>query len=263
MFSYVLWLAILLLLAASFYPRERRMLIGAVGWWVFSLHWLLQPSHYVAIADWYNVGVTLGAAVLCALLGYLMFEHYRGHTHLNQSTLLTLTAACAIGGVAYFPFAQLELLHTALKGMVSSQTVWLVGLLGHSATLVSPCNIEIQGFEIEIVLACTAIESMALFTGLILAVDAPVIRKLKALLISVPVIYVLNLFRNAFVCIATGYLWFSHDPYESFYIAHAVLAKVGSTLALIVIAYAVLKLLPELLDVIDEFVSFIIRRIRA
>ncbi|MHC1602694.1 MAG: archaeosortase A [Methermicoccaceae archaeon] len=263
MFAYVLWLAILLLLAASIYPHKRRMLIGAVGWWVFSLHWLLQPPHYVAIADWYNVGVTLGAAVLCALLGYLMVEHYRGHTRLSQSTLLTLTAACAIGGVAYFPFAQLELLQTALEGMVAYQTVWLIAVLGHTATLVPPCNIEIQGFEIEIVLACTAIESMALFTGLILAVDAPVMRKLRALLISVPVIYLLNLFRNAFVCIATGYLWFSPDPYESFYIAHAVLAKVGSTLALIVIAYGVLKVLPELLDVIDEFVSFVMRRGRA
>lgn len=262
MLAYVLWVAIVLLLVASVYHGRTRMLIGAAGWWAFSVHWLLQPTHYIEIADWYNVAITIGAALLCMLVGYLMLEHYRGHTQPSQHTLLTLTAACAISGVVYFTFAEVGVLRTWIREMVAYQTVWLIGMLGYDATLVPPWHIEVQGFDIEIVLACTAIESMALFTGLILAVNAPPLKKLKALLVSVPVIYVLNLFRNTFVSIATGYLWFSHDPYTSFYIAHTMLAKVGSTLALIVIAYLVLKILPELLDVIDELVSFVLRRVR-
>ncbi|HIH69324.1 MAG TPA: archaeosortase A [Methermicoccus shengliensis] len=256
----VLWVSILLLLSASLYPRRERMLLGAAGWWAFCVHWLLQPSHYAAIADWYNVVVTLGAAALCALIGYLMLSFYRGSPALSERALLTLTRASAIGGMVYFPFAQLDTLQSMLEMEVASQTVWLVGALGHAALLLPPSHIVVQGFDIEIVLACTAIESIALFTGLILATDAAGRRKLMALLASVPVIYVLNLFRNAFVVIATGYLWFSSDPYESFYVAHAVLAKVGSTLALVAIAYVVLWLLPELLDVIDEFVSLLRRR---
>jgi len=256
----VLWVAILLLLSASLYPRGERMLIGALGWWAFCVHWLLQPPHYAAIADWYNVGVTLGAAALCALIGYLMLSSYRGTPTLSETALLTLTRASAIGGMIYFPFAHVDVLQSTLEMEVASETVWLVGVLGHAAFLLPPSHIVVQGFDIEIVLACTAIESIALFSGLILATHAPWRRRLMALFASVPVIYVLNLFRNAFVVIATGYLWFSSDPYESFYVAHAVLAKVGSTLALVAIAYVVLRLLPELLDVIDELVSLIGRR---
>jgi exosortase/archaeosortase len=54
------------------------------------------------------------------------------------------------------------------------------------------------------------------------------------------------------VVVAYGEEWFGD---ESFYLAHNVIAKAGSAVALFVIAYVVLILLPELLDMIDEFAS--------
>ena len=108
----------------------------------------------------------------------------------------------------------------------------------------------------EIILACTAIESIALFFGLIVSVRAPFKRLASAFLVSVPAIYILNLLRNVFVVNAYGMLWFG-EPETSFYIAHTVIAKAGSLIALFLIAYAVLKILPEIIDMIDGIMNLI------
>ena len=55
--------------------------------------------------------------------------------------------------------------------------------------------------------------------------------------------------RNVFVVVAYGDQWFGE---MSFQIAHHVIAKIGSGIALFVIAYVVLQVLPELLDAIDR-----------
>ena len=52
---------------------------------------------------------------------------------------------------------------------------------------------------------------------------------------SVPVIYILNIIRDAFVIVAYGYQWFGPSSFE---IAHHTIAKIGSGIALFVIAYA-------------------------
>ena len=69
-----------------------------------------------------------------------------------------------------------------------------------------------------------------------------------------PVIYALNLIRNVFVIDAYGMGWFG-DPEMSFYVAHTIIAKAGSLAALFVIAYAVMKILPEIIDMIDGIIN--------
>jgi archaeosortase A (PGF-CTERM-specific) len=102
--------------------------------------------------------------------------------------------------------------------------------------------------------------------GIILGIRAERKRKFMAFMVSVPVIYILNLIRNTFVVGAFGYQWFGTGPMiinifgleiylhdsASFYISHHIIAKVGSGIALFFIAYAVLRLLPEVLDLIDR-----------
>ena len=63
--------------------------------------------------------------------------------------------------------------------------------------------ITLNGHTVKIILACTAIESIALFMGLIGAVRAPYNRLTRAFIVSVPVIYVLNLIRNFFVILVS------------------------------------------------------------
>jgi archaeosortase A (PGF-CTERM-specific) len=244
----VLWAGLALLAASAL--SGRRALSG-VGWVLFGVHWLKQPAHYLAIGDPFNVGLTLAVALFSFYLGWLILVRGSRSRSCNWAG-----SAVAIGGFAYFPFAELAPLRGWLIGETAGLTLGLLNALGVPASSGGGSVITLYGHSVEIVLACTAIESMALFAGVVLSVSAPRKRKASALLVSVPAIYGLNLFRNIFVVVAYGEEWFGD---ESFYLAHNVIAKVGSAVALFAIAYVVLILLPELLDMIDELASDIRR----
>ena len=159
-----------------------------------------------------------------------------------------LTSASALGALVYFPFANFSPLNTWIIGGVASQIIWVLQYFEIPAYLKAWNMITLNGYTVEIILACTAIESIALFMGLIGAVRAPLNRLATAFIVSVPVIYVLNLIRDVFVVVAYGEQWFGAD---SFVIAHNYIAKAGSGIALFAISYLVLLTLPELLGMID------------
>ncbi|MHC1632010.1 MAG: archaeosortase A [Methanotrichaceae archaeon] len=237
----VLWLSLVFLIASAL--TNQKALSGA-GWMLFGIHWLKQPGHYLGIGDYFNVGLTIVAALFSFYMVWLILaKKYR------SPSCDWASSAVAIGGLVYYPFAQFE----PMRNWLISHTIYFTSMLLESFSVhvltKSGNMVLLNGYSVEIVLACTAIESMALFAGVILSVSAPLKRKLAALMVSVPVIYILNLFRNSFVIVANGDQWFGSN---SFYLAHNVIAKAGSTVALIIIAYCVLMLLPELLDMIDE-----------
>lgn len=175
-----------------------------------------------------------------------------------------LTSASALAAIVYFPFANFSSLNTWIIGSVTSQVTWFLQYFGFPAYMKVWNMITLNGYTVEIILACTAIESIALFIGLIGSVRAPLSRLIPAFIVSVPVIYVLNLIRDIFVVVAYGEQWFGT---ESFVIAHNYIAKAGSGIALFLISYAVLKILPELLGMIDglwvilsEELKYLLRR---
>jgi len=180
--------------------------------------------------------------------------------------LFSLTKITALGCLFYFPFAQIPSLNHLIISTVASNTVWLSNLVGFPVERIDWNLMTLGGYRVEIILACTAIESIALFMGIILGTRAELKRTFMALMASVPVIYILNLIRNTFVVGAFGYQWFGTGPMvinifglekylhdsASFFLSHHIIAKVGSGIALFFIAYAVLRLLPEVLDLIDR-----------
>lgn len=289
MIELILWTSLGALVVASAIPKEHepyRFLMGGAGWSLFALHWLTQPPHFILERDYANVVLAILFAMFCFFVGYTMVKTGRAMqnaceddaidtdsagccipdadddtgTELDitprpistpiskNSTLFTLTRATALSGLFYFPFANIPLLNQWIISLVTNQTIWLTGYLGYPAIPEAWNQISLNGNFVEIILACTAIESIALFMGLIFAVDAPSKRMFKAFMVSIPVIYILNILRDVFVIIAYGEMWFG---VESFAIAHHIIAKAGSGIALFVIAYAVLKTLPELLDMIE------------
>ncbi len=275
MIENVLWLALGLMIASSVIPRTLRVhkLIGGIGWGVFSIHWGYQPLHYVEILDYANAVLTFVFALFCLLVAYIMFREYREgpriiknnremihsevSTQIEEDSLditSMLTSASALGALVYFPFANFSSLNTWIIGNVTSQVVWVLQYFEIPAYLKAWNMISLNGYTVEIILACTAIESIALFMGLIAAARAPLNRLIMAFIVSVPVIYVLNLIRDIFVVVAYGEQWFGAD---SFIIAHNYIAKAGSGIALFIISYAVLKILPELLGMIDGLWSIL------
>lgn len=269
MIESILWLAVGLMVASSVIPRTSRVrkLVGGIGWGVFSIHWSYQPLHYLKIMDYANVLLTIVVTLFCLLVAYIMFLEYRKgplkirnnrevlHSKFSaqdeaDSLDITsmLTSASALGALVYFPFANFAFLNTWIIGGVTSQVLWILHYFEIPAYMKAWNMISLNGYTVEIILACTAIESIALFMGLIGAVRAPLNRLAMAFVVSVPVIYILNLIRDIFVVVAYGEQWFGAD---SFIIAHNYIAKAGSGIALFVISYAVLRILPELFGMID------------
>ncbi|HIP63613.1 MAG TPA: archaeosortase A [Archaeoglobus profundus] len=220
----------------------RNRIVGCTAWISFSLVWLLKAPMYYDSKDYYNLCLVLLAFLFFLFLGITIFKSKR------LDTFIEVTRFSALSALFYYIFA-LTNLKDLLINIVTTQTITLANMLGYPFQAINYNIIELNGKKVEIILACTGIESMALFAGATLGVKAEISRKIKAFLVSVPIIYVLNLFRNVFVVSAYGYSWFGEN---SFYIAHHVISKVLATIALILISLAVFRILPELADLIND-----------
>lgn len=100
---------------------------------------------------------------------------------------------------------------------------------------------------VNIVLGCTALQSMIVFVGAIAVLDLSWKRRLRALLLTLPLIHVLNIFRNA------GIVWLHaiHGEVEVFGLrmfefAHTYAARAVALLAMYGLALVMFRLLPEL-----------------
>jgi archaeosortase A (PGF-CTERM-specific) len=239
-----LWISLLLLLASALH---RSGLLAVPGWALFGLYWLGQPWHYLALEDYFNVALVIAAALLCFYMAALLLIRREASEACNWAS-----HAAAVCGIIYFPFAEIPLLRDGLIGITTMITIAALKLFSVPVTRESWNVMALNGQTVEIILACTAIESIALFAGVILSVQAPLRRRLAALAASTLIIYTLNILRNGFVLMAYGWNWFGG---ESFDIAHNIIAKAGSTLALLAVAYIVFMLLPELLEIMDKLIG--------
>ena len=175
----------------------------------------------------------------------------------EDKAVLALTRAAAVAFLIYAPFGYYVPLGNWLIGVVTSQILWLLGVLGYPVTLLRWDLIGKDFYQIEIILACTGIQSIAIMLGVAAAVPTTLRQKVLAFLIVVPTIWVLNLFRNVFVIIAYTAQWFPFLPqiasngeygYESFFWSHNIIAEGGALVALIAIAYGLFVIIPDLGD---------------
>lgn len=257
----VLWIALGFLVIASALPKyhNSRTVFGSFGWLFLSIYWFLQPASYVEIQDYFNALLAGAAGMVSLFIAYITFQasNEKESSQGNGMILISFSRAASVSGLIYFLFADVELFNTGIISMVTDQTIWVAEQLGFPVTQVAWNQLAVNGLAVEIILACTAIESMALFTGLISsAAGAPYSQKFRAFMISVPVIYILNLIRVSFSASAYGFGWFG-TPEESFHISEHFITKIGSILALLLISYTVLKTLPEVLDMIDGMLKMI------
>jgi len=122
----------------------------------------------------------------------------------------------------------------------------------------------VRAISYTIMMACTGVGSMAIFGGLIGAVRAPLARKVKALAVAVGIIWLLNIARNVFIAYSFGYQRLQVFPEfvmstfgvnrveVSYIVADRILAQFLSVIALVAITYIVIRLLPEVLVIVDE-----------
>jgi archaeosortase A (PGF-CTERM-specific) len=276
------WLVVgLFAVGVIFAARERERLargLAAGAWGLFGVFWLQLVPHFAFVHKSYIEGaLSLAAVPACLYAGYLLYG--------GRESLFVLTRAVAVMGAIYLPFETVPAVTVAgtqvpapkriLIETVAAQTGALMNLLGYHPTLIA----GEQGFlntyrfvqpdghlvQFSVVLACTGLGSIVIFAGIIAAVDAPVGRKLRALAVSVPVIYLLNLVRTTFIGVVFGkqymqwavdtvlLLFGGSDPYMvSFYLSDRVVSQSLALVALIAITYLVVRQLPEVLVVIED-----------
>ncbi|MCZ7403812.1 MAG: archaeosortase A [Candidatus Methanoperedens sp.] len=248
----ILWISLILLAAASVLPKTNnsRFLFGSAGWVFLSIYWSLQPEAYIGLKDYVNAFLVIAAAAISLFIAYIILQS-RNKKEGGYEVFISLSRAASVGGLLYFLFAEVGYLNTGIISTVTKQAIWVSGKFGVPVTQVAWNQFAVNGLAVEIILACTAIESIALFSGIISSAEgATAARKLRAFMISVPIIYILNLQRLAFTASAYGFGWFG-TPDESFHISEHIITKAGSLMALFLISYVVLKTLPEVLDMID------------
>ncbi|KAB1196860.1 MULTISPECIES: archaeosortase A [Haloferax] len=279
------WVAIATFVAGVVANRRDRDLarrVMAAAWVVFALFWLQLIPHFTLVHKSYIEGILTIVAVPASLYtGWLLYS--------GRDSLFVLSRAVAAMGLVYLPFETIPALTlfgttiSAPRGIlmesVAAQTNFLIESLGYSTTMIPGDEGYLNTFlwmqgshriEIAVVLACTGLGSIAIFAGLITAVDAPLRRKFRALAIAVPIIYALNLLRTTFITISVGkqyfhlfvdeilFLFGSSDPYlVSFFISDRIISQVLAVVALVGITYLVVREVPELLTVIEDILYMI------
>ena len=265
----MLWVSLLIMIAGVIVPKLYGRYVAAVGWVLFGLYWgLSTPSFYF---HEHNIMYTVACllAIPATFYGAYVLARY------GRESLMVLTRCAAIASVFYFPFQYIPWLNQYMIETTTAITFSIMSALGEPVMRnYSPDSgvndiIVLNGQRVQIILACTAIQSMAIFVGVVGAVRVEWRRWLAAFLISVPVIYVLNLGRNMFVISSFGNQWFQILPdmvagwtgepvaYTSFFWAHNVIAETGSLIALVVISYAVMTKMPELLSYLMDVLDLI------
>lgn len=258
----LLWISLLVLVAGAVLPKKYGYKVAALGWVLFGLRWGLSTPGFYFVE--HNILYTVLCILSIPLTLYTAFLMVKD----QRESLMVITKSVAISSIFYFPFAYFPWLGDWLIGVTTAITLSVLNALGEPA--VAGGNIiTLHGYKVEIILACTAVQSMAIFVGVVGCIKASADRTFKAFLISVPVIYVLNLVRNVFVISAYGNQWFQLFPdtiiswtgesvdYASFFWAHNIFAEAGSLIALVIISYAVISLLPETLVYLQDVAKLI------
>ncbi|WP_225741137.1 archaeosortase A [Halorussus halophilus] len=266
------WLSIALFAGSvllDWYDRDLARYVAAIAWGVFGVFWLVLFPHF-AFEQRSAIEGLLSLAALPASLyaAYLLLQ--------GRETLFLLTRAVAIMGVVYLPFTMYAPGKELLIETVAAQGHFVLDLLGQDQIRLIERDNGFMGqyyymhpekgpFRTSVLLACTGLGSMAIFSGLIGAVRAPLRRKLKALAIAIPVIWTLNLARVVFITMAFSYQWlqvgvgpisslvgYENPNMVSYFISDRIIAQSLSVVALVGIAWAVARVLPELLTVAED-----------
>lgn len=232
---------------AFFIPGRHRKYAAIAGWAFIILFLYAEIPHYIAQNNlMYPIFAILAIPFFYVTARRLLRE---------DPVVFRLSLAAAVAFLIFAPFAYIPALGNWLIATVTSQILWLLNAMGARAVQLDWNMIYRNGFRIEIILACTGLQSMAIMLGVVAGVPTTLRQKVEAFLLVVPTIYILNLFRNVFVIIAYTDQWFPFLPeiasngeygYESFFWAHNVLAELGALIALVIIAYGLFILIPEL-----------------
>ena len=236
----------LILLGTGFFLKEKKTasMLKIAGWVLFASFWATMPSFLYLSEE----GDVFNAAVCVIGIYVLMYLAYHEWLSLRRnitvSCLNWIAGGTFLAGIIYFTIENgiIPGLKDWLIETVAAQSTDLLHVFGVNASRYDTL-IVYNNAPVTIIFACTAIQSLVLFVGMIGALPhVNMKRRALGLLVTVVPVYLLNLVRNAGVVFMVGSGWVSFD------IAHNVIGKIGSLIALILLLFLTFKITPELYD---------------
>jgi archaeosortase A (PGF-CTERM-specific) len=245
-------------------PGRYRKYPAIIGWIFIILSLFANLPEYISENNFmYPLMAVLSIPFLYITVKYLLRDDHR---------VISLSRAAAVAFLIYAPFEYIPVIGNWLIAIVVDQVVFILDTLGYLVTLTDWNIIARNNLRVEIILACTGIQSIAIMLGVAAAVTTTKLQKAFAFLLVAPTIYVLNLLRNVFVIMAYTEQWFPYYPeiagngefgYESFFWAHNVIAEMLALVLLVAIAYGLFRVIPELGDFADDLYQLYYGEIRA
>ncbi len=262
--------------------NERVRWFAPLGWFCIGIYFYLGAEHYFEIEDPVLIFMSVAALPVCIAYGgweAIMIKEgrtvdaidwLRGAVFWSAMPYLAIQHIPMLNaGIVWFTAWNTSLflqwtgagdiqLGQMMVDLGASSETWanwtgnrwlLTDTLGEGGFYVPMIHADGTEVNIGFVLGCSALQSMIVFVGAIVAVtDSPWNRKVRALLITVPVIHVLNVFRNA------GIIWMHVEYHASwefnglniFDFGHAYAAKFLSLGAMFLMALVLFDLLPRL-----------------
>ena len=267
---------------AFHHSNERYRILAPFGWIGIGVYFFIGAHHYIEISDPLLILMSVAALPVCtAYAGWEAMLWKRGE---SIDSVDWLRGAVFWSAMPYLAIQHIPMLNAAvvwftawntslflqwtgagdihlgqmMVDLGTSSVTWddwdgsrwlLTTTLGDGGFYVPMVNSDGTEINIGFILGCSALQSMIVFVGAIVAVQsAPWIRRLRALAITIPLIHILNVFRNA------GIIWM-HIEYQGnwdllgvniFDFSHAYAAKAISLTAMFFIAIALFDLLPKL-----------------
>jgi len=234
-------------------PGRHQKYAAIFGWTFIVLFLFAELPYYFSLNNFlYPLMAVLSVPFLVITGKYLLKD---------DEHVMHLSRAAAVAFLIYAPFEYIQPLGDWLIGIVVGQVAGILDALHYPVTLAEWNIISRNTFRVEIILACTGIQSIAIMLGVAAAVPTTIRQRVYAFLIIAPTIYFLNLLRNVFVIIAYTEQWFPYYPeiasngefgYESFFWAHNVIAELLALVCLVLIAYCLFSIIPGLGKFADD-----------
>jgi phosphatidylserine decarboxylase len=217
--------------------ESRSHLFFSMGWLFFGLYWPSLVPEYLAIGDYFN------AIFCCAAIPLFLYVSLN-EIHLYSKGkrvkgLETIALGSFITVLTYFLIEYIEPLSSFLKVTSAQEASAFAAALGVGTEVKGNLVLGTRT-SFEIVLACTALQSIMIFVGFIIASQEHRRKKVVASVVTAVAIYLLNIVRNG------GVIFLSESGVMDFNTAHNLLGKVASLAALFVLAFFVLSYLPSL-----------------
>lgn len=258
--------------------RSASVRIAQVGWVLVGFYFFSQSWKYLEHND--AILTVLCAFTLpLACLAAWWEQNADGH---QKEAIVWARGTVAFAGGPYLLITYVPYLSVLAIWFVASQSAWFLGFatgqkieIGTTWVNDSSGRVSWENWEgnrwfatdfsseyafqsellladgtmigINFVLACTALQSMVLFIGAISVLELSWKKRLRALLLIVPLIHLLNVFRNA------GLIWM-HMTYTQwnlwgmsvFEFGHSYVARVVSLFAMFLMALIMFEMLPSM-----------------